>query len=117
VLAFIGSRGFEAPTLEEIASAVGHVAAALAPVLEYLVGQGVLTRTKEGFYFEAERLEGFSRAVIDVLRQKSEIGVAEVKELTGTTRKYTIPLLEYLDGRKVTVRRGDVRVVGPRGRD
>ncbi|MBI5017818.1 MAG: selenocysteine-specific translation elongation factor [Deltaproteobacteria bacterium] len=116
VQSVVGARGYEAPTLEDVAAAAGEDPKALAPVLEYLVGQGVLVRTKEGFFFEASRLEEFSREVVALLRDKPEIGVADVKDLTGTTRKYTIPLLEYLDGKKVTMRRGDVRVAGPRGR-
>lgn len=117
VLGVISSRGYEAPTLEEVAAAAAEEPKALAPVLEYLVGQGVLVRTKEGFFFEAAKLEAFARGVIALLKEKGEIGVADVKDLTGTTRKYTIPLLEYLDGRKVTMRKGDARVAGPRGRD
>jgi selenocysteine-specific elongation factor len=116
VLGAIGGRGFEAPSLEEVAAVVGLPAKALAPVLTYLVGQGALVRTKEGFYFDAERLAGFVRSVIEFLQEKGQIGVAEVKELTGTSRKHTIPLLEYLDSNRITLRKGDVRVAGPRGK-
>ena len=109
-------RGYEAPTLDDAASALGEEPRALRPVLEYLVGQGLLLRTKEGFFFETRRLEELATRVVALLRSKGEMGVADLKELTGTTRKYSVPLLEYLDSQKVTMRRGDVRVLGPRGR-
>jgi selenocysteine-specific elongation factor len=116
VLAFLEARRYEAPTADEVAVAVDQDGRALVPVLDYLVGQGLLTRTKEGFYFPVSLLEEFTQKVVAILVSKGEIGVADIKELTGTSRKYTIPLLEYLDSRKITMRKGEVRVAGPKGR-
>jgi selenocysteine-specific elongation factor len=116
ILQVLDSRGYEGPSLEEAATALGQEPAALGPVLGYLVGEGVLTRTKEGFYFQSERLEELAGRVVVLFRERDEIGVADIKNITGTTRKYTIPLLEYLDARKITARRGDVRVSGPKGK-
>jgi selenocysteine-specific elongation factor len=110
------ARGYEAPSLEDAGAALGEDPKALRPVFDYLVGQGVLHRTKEGFYFESRRLEELARRVAALLGEKGEMAVSDVKDLTGTTRKYTVPLLEYLDAQKITVRKGDVRVLGPRGR-
>ena len=39
------------------------------------------------------------------------LGVREFKELTGLSRKFAVPLLEYLDGQRVTRRQGDDRVI------
>jgi selenocysteine-specific elongation factor len=85
-------------------------------VLDYLVSRAAATRTKEGFYFSARVLEDLTRSVVRLLQEKGEIGVADLKGLTGTTRKYSIPLLEYLDGKRITVRKGDTRVLGPAAR-
>ncbi|NTU60591.1 MAG: hypothetical protein HGA98_05995, partial [Deltaproteobacteria bacterium] len=116
ILSFLESKSYEAPTADEVAAAVGHEARALTPVLEYLIGGGLVTRTKEGFFFPSALLAEFTGKIVGVLAAKGEIGVADVKELTGTSRKYTIPLLEYLDGHKVTLRKGETRVAGPKGR-
>jgi len=43
--------------------------------------------------------------------KSTKIDVAKFKELTGVTRKYAIPLLEYLDRERVTRRSGDVREI------
>jgi len=112
----LGSRGYEAPSLEDAAAALGEDPKALRPVFDYLAGQGLLHRTKEGFYFENRRLQELAQRVVALLEAKGELGVADVKDLTGTTRKYTVPLLEYLDSQRITLRKGDVRVLGPRGR-
>jgi selenocysteine-specific elongation factor len=61
----------------------------------------------------------FHRAALDQLRsslmaQKAKspkINVASFKDLTGVSRKYAIPLLEYLDRERITKRVGDERVI------
>jgi selenocysteine-specific elongation factor len=116
ILKVLEAKGYEAPSLDDMATALNEHPRALAPVLNYLVSEGLLTRTKEGFYFETARLRDLADRVIDLLRDKGEIGVTDIKNITGTTRKYTIPLLEYLDSQRVTARRGDVRVLGAKGR-
>ena len=116
ISSYISDRGYEAPTLENIAEALGEDAAALKPVLEYLVGEGLFVRTKEGFFFDKTVMDGFISKVIDLLAERGEVSVADIKELTGLTRKYTIPLLEYLDTNRITTRKGDVRVAGVRGK-
>ncbi len=116
ILEAVRARGYQAPTAEEVAAAIGQDAPAVEPVLQFLVTDGALVRTKEGYFFARETLEDLVRQVVALLDEKGEIGVADIKDLTGTTRKYTIPLLEYLDTTRVTVRKGDVRVAGPRAR-
>ncbi len=116
ILAAVERRGYQGPTLAELAEELGESENALRPVMEYLVDEGALARTKEGYYFIPRSLQELEQHVVRVLQEKGEVSVADVKAFTGTTRKYTIPLLEYLDGCKVTTRRGDVRVAGPRAR-
>ena len=41
------------------------------------------------------------------LRERKEIGPADVKDLLGVSRKYAIPLMEYFDSQRVTVRQGE----------
>ncbi len=116
ILGVLAERGYEAPTLEDAAGTLGQDPRSLKPVFDFLAAEGVLTRTKEGYFFVTAHLEELVGRVIGVLAERGELGVADLKDLTGTSRKYSIPLLEYLDNQKVTVRRGDVRVAGPRGR-
>ena len=48
------------------------------------------------------------------LRQSGTIDVQALKQLTGLSRKFAVPLLEHLDELQVTLRRGDTRVPGPK---
>ncbi|GAB6061829.1 selenocysteine-specific translation elongation factor [Deferrisoma palaeochoriense] len=116
ILSVMERRRFEGPTLAELAAELGEDERTVRPVVEYLVEQGILHRTKEGYLFRTEDLEGLADHVVALFREKPEIGVAEIKAFTNTTRKYTIPLLEYLDGKRITTRRGDVRLPGPKAR-
>jgi len=70
-----------------------------------------LLRVKESLFFHAEALAAIEEKVVAFLREKKEIGPGDIKDLLGISRKYAIPLLEYLDGRRVTARQGERRVL------
>jgi selenocysteine-specific elongation factor len=55
-------------------------------------------------------LEALKSKVLEYFSSNRELGPQEFRELTGLSRKFAIPLLEYLDKEKVTVRVGDKRV-------
>ncbi len=115
VMGAVSSAGYEAPTLGDLASALGEDQAFVKTVLEYLVGEGRVTRTKEGFYFDAAVLRKLVGKVVEHFTRNAELNVSHIKEFTGASRKYVIPLAEYLDSNKITLRKGDVRIAGVRG--
>ena len=54
------------------------------------------------------------KLIDDVRARKAvspRLGIGEFKELTGLSRKFAVPLLEYLDGQRITRRVGDERVI------
>lgn len=78
-------------------------------MLEYLLSEGSLAKIKDDFYLHKDVLANLVKEVIDFLKRNKEMTVKHFKELTNTSRKYSIPLLEYLDKNQITVRVGDVR--------
>ena len=79
-----------------------------------LVKRGLVV-DQDGVFFAASALEAASSVLAEMLAaQPAGVTVAEVRERLGTTRKYALPLLAWLDGNGVTRRRGDVRIAGPR---
>ncbi|MFW6147900.1 MAG: selenocysteine-specific translation elongation factor [Thermodesulfobacteriota bacterium] len=80
-------------------------------VLETMVKDGTLVKVKEDLYFHKKAIEGLKVKLIDHIKGKGEITTPELKALTGVSRKYTIPLIEYFDKNQVTVRIGDKRVL------
>lgn len=78
-------------------------------VLELMVKEGKLVKVKEDLYFHKEAIEGLKKKMIQWLKEKGELTTPEFKDLTQTSRKYTIPLLEYFDALQVTLRVEDKR--------
>jgi len=78
-------------------------------LLEILLRQGKLVRVGDELIFHANVLDRLRRMI--AARKGERFGVAQFKQWTGVSRKYAIPLLEYLDRERVTRREGDQRVV------
>lgn len=79
-----------------------------------LVKRGFIVE-QGGVFFAATALEKAGSVLAEMLSAQPEgVTVAEVRERLGTTRKYALPLLAWLDGHGMTRRRGDVRIAGPR---
>jgi selenocysteine-specific elongation factor len=70
-----------------------------------------LVRVKESLFFHTDALEAIQDRLVALLKERKEIGPADIKDLLGISRKYAIPLLEYFDGRRVTARVGERRVL------
>ncbi len=83
-------------------------------LLEIMVKDGILIKVKEDLYFHKNAIEELKRRLVDFIKDKGEIATPELKKLTGVSRKYTIPLIEYFDKTQVTVRVGDKRVLRKR---
>jgi len=84
----------------------------IAPhVLGLLVDQGRVVRAADGVLFEATTYTGFATTVTDHLKAHGTVTVAEVRDLLGTSRKYSLAILEHLDEEHVTRRQGDERVL------
>ncbi len=81
----------------------------LRDVFNLLVQEGDLLRVGEDLYFHAKAIERLERDLVEFLRKEGRISMQQFKEMTGATRKYAVPLMEYFDTKKVTIRVGDVR--------
>ena len=60
---------------------------------------------------DVEPISAIQDKLVTLLRERKEIGPSDIKDLLGVSRKYAIPLLEYLDRERVTRRVGDARVI------
>jgi selenocysteine-specific elongation factor len=105
-----------APSLGEALSRAGVATAQQQhgrKVLQVLIDAGKLVRVDNEMFFHASALEDMISRLRAFAATKSDraIDVPAFKELTGISRKYAIPLLEYLDRQRVTRREGDKRIV------
>ena len=101
--------GITPPNLNDVLQALDIHTKQATPILQLLIEEGKLTKIKDGMYYSTEALQRIRELVLDYFSGNEELGPKEFKELTGLSRKYSIPLLEYLDKAKVTIRVGDVR--------
>ena len=100
--------GCNPPTVEQVARRGGPRA---MPVLQYLVDTGSLVKIDEGVYLHAETVGTAERMLRERLAGGRAITVSEFRDITGSSRKYAVPLLEYFDAKKLTRRVGDERVL------
>jgi selenocysteine-specific elongation factor len=68
-------------------------------------------KIKGDMYFHRDVIEDLKRMVIAYLTQKKEMTPSDFKSSLDLSRKYMIPLLEYLDEIKLTIRVGDKRIL------
>jgi selenocysteine-specific elongation factor len=83
-------------------------------LLEIMVKDETLIKVKEELYFHKKVIEELKGRLVGFIKGKGEITTPELKKLTGVSRKYTIPLIEYFDKSQLTVRIGDKRVLRKR---
>jgi selenocysteine-specific elongation factor len=80
-------------------------------ILGVMVKEGVLVKVKEDLYFHRQVIDELEKRLVNHLKRNGDISTPQFKDMTGASRKYTIPLLEYFDRAQITVRVGDNRVL------
>ena len=105
------SLGLEAPSPDELIGSLKLDRSTARKIIRLMVREGELVRISEEMILHRGAID----SVIGQLRRSrdknSRLSVGEFKELAGVSRKYAIPLLEYLDRQSVTRRLGDERLI------
>ena len=76
-----------------------------------LAAKGDLVKVDEDFYFAKEVLEKGKQLIKAEFTRSGPLKIGQISELFGSSRKYVVPIMEYLDRAGFTKRNGDVRVV------
>jgi selenocysteine-specific elongation factor len=103
--------GAAPPSPEEALAKLGVKGTEKHELFQLLVAERRLVRVKASLYFHADALTAIQDKLIAGFKEKKEMGPADVKDLLGITRKYAIPLMEYFDAQRITVRQGERRVL------
>ena len=86
--------------------------AVLSPeLLNWLVQQQRVVKVSADVIFAASAYKEMVARVTDYINSHGSITVAQVRDLFGTSRKYALAFMEYLDKQKITRRVGDERVL------
>jgi selenocysteine-specific elongation factor len=94
---------------KELPAALGHPEAQVKVALDRLVAGKQLVKVKPGLLVHAAVIADLRARLLAFLDEHRTINAQQWKDLTGASRKYTIPLAEYFDAEKVTLRVGDLR--------
>jgi selenocysteine-specific elongation factor len=110
--AAFAAAGLAVPSLKEVLAKLAIETKRAERLLQILLREKKLVRVSPELIFHRQALAQLKERLSGFKKSRGErISVPAFKELTGITRKYAIPLLEYLDRERVTRRSGDERVI------
>ena len=105
LLAAFRENPYTTPSVADSEALVG------GEVLNALIQQGKLVQVSEDVLLLRETYEEMVKRVVEHIKERGAITVAQVRDMFATSRKYALALMEHLDERKVTKRIGDERVL------
>jgi selenocysteine-specific elongation factor len=106
--AYLESR-LEPPYFRDLMESMGQNSARTKDLLTLMLEEGTLIKVKEDLFFHKSVIDDLKKGLVSYLKTNGEITTPQFKEMTGVSRKYTIPLIEFFDTSKVTIRIGDIR--------
>jgi selenocysteine-specific elongation factor len=104
-------RGLAVPSAPDVLANLRIDRPRAEKLLQILLRESVLCKVTEDLIFHRSALQQLKELLVRRKAQSNRINVALFKEITGLSRKYAIPLLEYLDRERVTRREGDERII------
>ncbi|MFO0889653.1 MAG: selenocysteine-specific translation elongation factor [Isosphaeraceae bacterium] len=112
LLESIRKGGMSPPEASELAAAAGGRSAVVPELLALLRDEQKLVDISPSLYLDFDVAAELRVKVIGRLSDGSGMTMADLRDLLGTTRKYAVPIGEYLDRIGLTRREGDVRRLG-----
>ena len=107
----IKKGGSQPPVRDELPALFGITDRDAKDLLKLLADEGRVVRINDSLYLDKAVLESIKTDLVKFLQEKKEIVVAEFRDIAKTSRKFAVPILEYLDSQKLTQRVGDKRVL------
>ena len=109
IIAVYRGAGVQPPTLDELAALMPRNKSAAPQLVQLAQAEGILVRIDADFLLHHEVEQEIRTRLRAAFEQQPQLTVSEIRVLLGTTRKYAVPLCEYLDQIGFTQRTGDVR--------
>jgi selenocysteine-specific elongation factor len=101
--------GLKAPTVADLVKSASKNKDSVAELLAMAVENGDLVQLNSDYFLHSEVIENVKTKIADAPDVSSGLTMSEIRDLLDTSRKYAVPLCEYLDGIGFTQRDGDVR--------
>lgn len=109
IISVLNGGGFQPPMKSELAQKLSVSEKEIADMLKLLAKEGAIVRINDSMYITKEYHDKMLNLLKDFYAKNKEMTVAEFRDMLGTSRKYALPLLEYLDSSRITLRVGDIR--------
>lgn len=109
--ATFASAGLKVPLLKEVLAALPVDRVRAQKIVTLLLRERVLVKVADDLVFHRGALDDLRKLVVAQKSKTPKMNVVTFKDLLGVSRKYAIPLLEYLDRERVTRRVGDERII------
>ena len=109
IIDMLEKGGFQPPAKAEITEALKIDRKQVSDILNILEKEKHIVRVNESLYLSAASYENMIFLLKTFFTKKSEITVAEFRDILKTSRKFALSFLEYLDANRITLRTGDVR--------
>ncbi|SRR5579875_371511 len=104
--------GLTVPNVSAVLEKLPVEAARARKILQILLREGVLVKVAEDLFFHRAAIARLRELIAGYRKERGDrLQITAFKDLAGISRKYAIPLLEYLDREHVTRRAGDERVI------
>jgi selenocysteine-specific elongation factor len=103
------NAGLQPPRIHDLPEMLDVSEVSLTESLGLLMADQQVVRVNKDFYFATKAIDALKEKLVKYLRGNEDIDTAHFKELTGASRKWTIPLGEYFDKTRITIRDGDAR--------
>ncbi|MBW2183576.1 MAG: selenocysteine-specific translation elongation factor [Deltaproteobacteria bacterium] len=103
--------GLTPPSFKELVVQLSSDERETKSIIDLLTADSIVVKVKDNLWFHRDALETLKKNLIEFLKDNGEITTPQFKELTQASRKYTIPLMEYCDQSKITIRVGEKRVL------
>ena len=100
---------YEMPTVEDILQSEKDEANS-RHVIDAMASEGLLVRLSHQYYIEKEAFDSALAGLTAKLSEDGSITLAEFRDMLGTSRKFAMAILDYLDQQKITRKEGDARV-------
>ncbi len=99
------------PNLEDLYKRLRADQKDVKKVIDLLIDESILVRVKGEFIFHRDAIEAIIEQVEKFLEDTKQMSIGDFKGFTGLSRKFAVPLLEYMDAQGKTLRLGDKRIL------
>jgi selenocysteine-specific elongation factor len=112
IAAKLQSAAFAPPSLDELAVALGETLPRIATLAKLLAERGVVVRLDDKIWMHRDAVEAGKQTALTLFQKAPAFSTMDFRDALGVSRKFAVPLVDYLDKIRFTVRSGNNRTPG-----